>query len=80
MPKNKKPRKKYNSNKAKVKYNPTVEHLHCSSEVRWCLPPSPHAAELFCLTHNKHIQWLPKVFAQQLESALKTAPTLGSNG
>lgn len=76
MPKSKKPRHK--KKPVKAKYNPVQEHLHCSAEVRW-LVGGPHAAELYCLEHQKHIQWLPREFALQFEQALKTAPTLTSS-
>lgn len=78
MPKSSKPRKKHNANKVRVKYNPVEEHLHCPAEVRW-LVGGPHAAELYCLAHQKHIQWLPRDMAVLFEQALKTAPGLSSN-
>lgn len=79
MPKSQKPRHKQTKTKLKkVYYQPLVEHRYCPAEVRYVTNKGPHAAELYCLAHQKHIQWLSADMAPKWEQVLKTRPGLTS--
>ena len=52
-------------------YLPREIHSRCPAEIRERTDAGPHHWELFCVKHQKHIQWLSPAKAKKYSEALK---------